>query len=491
MGQTRLASTDRNPDTDEADTLSVPKTDLAVHPFIEQLPPEILAQAFEVYAAEADIAPITLSRVCKYWRDVVSSWPCIWQRISLDESSRSVESLRKQAELWVIRSDPLAFDVEVNIESGNNLLPLLAPFFQHVKRWRTCKIRGKWEEDISIPLLFEGMERFMPHCVNQVEVTVEDDETDESSINPPTTPTLREWGGSLVMHVTVTALPQPHLIAPVPIDTLIFHEITLDLATHPLELLTFLTAFPELQSLNIESWAQETERLENDAPMVFLPQLRVLQLKSTCSTRLILSHLHAPSLKQLYLEHLNVDFRINPETFSESGDSEDEAHDFSQSPWSDHATGMGLRSLIKRCNPPLNLLQMDYADMRTKDFIWCFNRLTSLRVFRIVASDMSDKVIDLLAPYPKKEPADSDGEDVDSKTLRLPQLQELELYNCQRLSGDAVVEALQERVTFSGRKDRHDGFASLNRVVIVGCQDFRHHHGRALGKVLGSRLRTS
>src|ERR1700683_1780689 len=60
--------------------------------------------------------------------------------------------------------------------------------------------------------------------------------------------------------------------------------------------------------------------------------------------------------------------------------------------------GMGLRKLITRSNPPLEVLDMDLSDMRSKDFTWCFDRLSTLRRFRITGSDMSDRVIDLFKP---------------------------------------------------------------------------------------------
>ena len=91
---------------------------------------------------------------------------------------------------------------------------------------------------------------------------------------------------------------------------------------------------------------------------------------------------------------------------------------------------------------------MDYADMRTKDFLWCFDHLRTLQEFRIVASDMSDKVIMMLAPYRRQSPQ---GELEDELHVRMPKLSALELWNCQRLSGDAVVDALGARVQYTDK----------------------------------------
>jgi hypothetical protein len=122
---------------------------------------------------------------------------------------------------------------------------------------------------------------------------------------------------------------------------------------------------------------------------------------------------------------------------------------------------------------------MDYADMRTKDFVWLFSRARSLTDFKIVASDMADRVVRMLAP-------DADG------TMLLPRLRSLELVNCQRLSGTAIVEAVRERARAT---DGHitegeavDGFP-LEDVAVVRCANFTTADALELVEVLGERLR--
>ena len=193
-------------------------------------------------------------------------------------------------------------------------------------------------------------------------------------------------------------------------------------------------------------------------------------------------------------------------TEPEEGDSDDEACDFSQSPWSDHATGMGLRSLLRRSNPPLEVLEMDYADMRTKDFLWCFDHLETLSEFRIVASDMSDKVIQMLAPYrvsgrPRSVSSMSSDPDeslefvnhawaLGEPRVRLPRLSALELWNCQRLTGNSIVATLGARARYTDQVPDRNTYSKLSEVAIVGCTDFLPHHADALRSVLGLRLRT-
>ncbi|KAI0064177.1 hypothetical protein BV25DRAFT_1823747 [Artomyces pyxidatus] len=188
----------------------------------------------------------------------------------------------------------------------------------------------------------------------------------------------------------------------------------------------------------------------------------------------------------------------------EDGDSDDEgSSDYSQSPYSDHATGMGVRSLIKRSNPPLRVLEMDYADMRTKDFVWLFSRVPLLTDFRIVASDMADRVIRMLepsaTPYCLGTPgvcalADACAERGDMPDcehyVMLPRLRSLELIHCQRLSGEVIVEVVTSRVAAADAAVAvgKDGPLPLDEIAIVGCVNFLEEHEDELWGVIGDRL---
>jgi len=237
--------------------------------------------------------------------------------------------------------------------------------------------------------------------------------------------------------------------------------------------LNFLTAFPQLESFVYSGTSLESAADDSPPPVVSLPRLQHITVKATCAVRTILSHLDAPILTSLHLEHLNVDFEFQNPPPAEEGDSDDEANDFSQSPSSDRALGMGLRRLRRRCNPPLHTLIMDYADLRTKDFLYCFENFP-LREFRIVASDMSNRVVGMLKPY--KDPHGT-------ISIRLPQLTRLELRNCQQLSGSAVVDALSDRVLFVDLA-RH--LPSMERIAIVDCVNVTFEHNLTLSQVLGA-----
>jgi len=315
----------------------------------------------------------------------------------------------------------------------------------------------------------------------------------------------------IVMHAEVYSLPSPHHLSVIHLHSLVVRESSMDLIPDPAQLIQFLSCCPELKIFHYLALPHEPSPPSKRIPLPIVPlhRLHTLVLRSTCAVRAILSHIDAPNLRELYLEHTNMEFELQHAaaytTEPEEGDSDDEAGDFSQSPWSDYATGMGLRCLLRRSDPPLEVLEMDYADMRTKDFLWCFDRMNSLQEFRIVASDMSDKVIALLAPFrpSERERRNSIGSISDSSEpseeiekpvleqphVRMPKLSALELWNCQRLSGNAVVDALGARVRYTDKVEDRNAYSKLSEVAVVGCADFLPQHAVTLASVLGTRLR--
>jgi len=147
---------------------------------------------------------------------------------------------------------------------------------------------------------------------------------------------------------------------------------------------------------------------------------------------------------------------------------------------------MGLRKLITRSDPPLEVLDMELSDMRTKDFTWCFDRLSTLKRFRITSSDMSDRVIHLLKPV--FLPPSDEKSPRRMIQLRMPRLSALKLYSCQRLSGNAVVDAIGSRVRYT---DEMTPDSTLENITLVDCTGFLPEHTVDLSKDLGSRLRVA
>lgn len=440
--------------------------------------------------------------------------PAVWQVIKLSDDC-SLKFLHGYARVWTHYSAPLPFDVYIDIQDPDTLLSMLSPFFRVVARWRRLVLSGEREEDVFIgDLMSSPVDSLNDMSIWICDMSHWHEETRSNLPRGTFIPLSPNQPDRLAVNILLTQLPTSNTFIPLCFTSLSITEQCTTIHLKPATILNFLSDCPYLEHLCLVGWIHDDKHPPTTSlPVVSLPRLHTLQLRSTCLVRSILSSIHAPNLQKLYLAHLNVDFQL-PFDREDSGDSDDEAHDFSQSPFSDHCTGMGLRALIKRCNPPIKVLEMDFTDMRTKDFIWLFNRLAHLEVFLIVASDMSNTVINLLKPV-RIGVHTSWAEDGTLITepyyrLRLPRLRQLELYNCHRLSGDAIVDALLPRVRYTDSRTNINeksvtwqedspkvltplsegaNINTLKELAIIGCEDFGFRHSQALMKEMGSRLR--
>ncbi|PIL22426.1 hypothetical protein GSI_15114 [Ganoderma sinense ZZ0214-1] len=545
-------------------------------PPVHRLPPELLIDILVHCSDEPSdqLNPIVFGRVCRYWKDVSCLSPRIWQHVYLFESNGTTLS-HDQALCWMERSVPLPFDVRIEAATPDMILPLLSPVLSNMQRLRRCVISGRHEEEFDfdkyafdrtrgclideLHLLIKGVSALDTLGINTDGASDVADDRTYSTVFRVHGPA--DGPQELALHFSVYALPLESVMKPIPVTSVCITEFSLEVSTDVARMVNFLRCTPLLETLHFTGWPQEGEPIQPGVLVpVLLTRLRTLLVRSTVSVRAILEHIDAPALEELFLEHTNVDFELRTEPYVAlrappyEGESDDEAHDFSQSPWSDHATGthialpalspnafihalpfpclctrfrtpiririrtrmvtyirpirpptpawtrvrtgMGLRTLLRRSRPPLRLLHMDYADMRTKDFWWCFEHLPYLREFRIVGSDMSDRVVAMLAPYQRRRMAyglanayedDARG----SWAVRLPSLQKLAVWHCQRVTGDAVVQAFRERVRFTDRAAAEGRGETLESVAVVGCSEFLFQHGQALAETLGDRLRVS
>ncbi|KAK0464577.1 uncharacterized protein EV420DRAFT_1050826 [Desarmillaria tabescens] len=441
---------------------------------IAYLPPELLIEVFAFCAAADGLSPLALGRVCRFWKEVVDFSPRIWQVITLDDRVGSIVLAQRQASVWLLRSAPLPFDVNLHASSPDHLFPLLSPCLRELDRWHRFTLSGHRQESVILTDLdIKSMERLY--------IVIRSDDGDFEDEELPRATFLEHspmWPGEAVMNVWMTGLPPSRSLPPLHFTTITIVDTSFQIHLTASAILDFLGACPELRTLDFEAYIYSDERDSLPSPMVSLPYLSFLSLKSTSLTRAILSSINAPNLSELYLSYLNVDFDILIEGH-DNGDSEDEANDFSRSPSSDHATGMGLRKLISRCNPPIRILEMDYSDMRTKDFLYVFDHLVTLEDFVIVASDMSDTVIRHLRPFWA-----NNGTEMQ---VRLPLLQRLVLLHCHRLTGDIVVDVMKSRVQYTDRLS--SPAATLSELMVSECEGFTDSHAQLLRKELGNRFK--
>ncbi|KAJ3716961.1 hypothetical protein C8R42DRAFT_677776 [Lentinula raphanica] len=464
-------------------------------PPVGNLPAELLIEIFALCAAGDSLAPIVLGTVCRTWKKVVDESPRVWQVVVLDDTKRSIVASQSQARLWISRSAPLQFDVKLNVEDADHDLPLLAPFLPVFNRWRNLTITGARQESVCLSDTFSRLD-----TLNDLSISISDNDHLDDACRSTFDAYSPLWPNRIVMNIWLTQLPRAELLGPLRFTSLSItdqspHSTRPDSAA----ILGLLKSCPHLESFTLSGWMNPDVSGSQSLPIVSLPRLLTMNLRRTTFTRVILSHINAPMLSKLYLTDLNMSHHVPSDVF-EPGDSEDEAGDYSQSPWSDQATGMGLRNLIAHCHPPLKTLEMDYSDMRTKDFIYMFDHLTELEDFLITASDMSNTVIRLLKPYDESAMvaalnAASTSEEgrydpclspVPSQSIRLPHLRNLELYNCHRISGDAIVETLMQRVKYTDRFTSKD---TLEEIVVSDCDQFSIQHRDMLVKEMGPRFR--
>ncbi|KAI8976692.1 hypothetical protein BD414DRAFT_496258 [Trametes punicea] len=138
---------------------------------------------------------------------------------------------------------------------------------------------------------------------------------------------------------------------------------------------------------------------------VSLPMLTALMLYGPTDLNEILPHIHAPSLRQLYLRSLeDLGYRQRP-------------------------IGPSLTRFIETSAPPLELLELHDIDLDPDTFEACFAALADLRELRLHESSISDSTLQLL-----KGPRGL-----------CPRLTRLDLRWCGHLHGRALVDLVRSR----------------------------------------------
>ncbi|KAL1748013.1 hypothetical protein HDZ31DRAFT_30638 [Schizophyllum fasciatum] len=447
---------------------------------LSELPTELVIEILEFCVLNDPSSPPVLAGVSAAFHTIVNNTPSLWRRIELRDDILSIPSLQRKARIWMEKSFPLPFEVDLDIEqTSDNIFPLLLPVIPQLQRCDHCSIKGKRKEDH----VFSGANSAVPR-VGKVVIAMrggaegeEDDADILSGIDQPVRTFYQSQFSDtdyISMYVRLTSLSRilPHLTPP---DALAGIEaLTIGTAWHapgciaPALVLDLLRCFARLRSFTylgrIDPAAIQAPAPA--APPVRLARLSYLRLSNICSTRLLVARLAAPALEDCVLESLNIDtshtdggefFAADYLAHADAeGEGEEGAHiadDPSQSPWSDWSTGRGIRALW--ANAPfgaLRILEMDYADMRSRDFRFVFERLTRLETFKLVASDMSDRVFRWLGPQLGQEGEDDPGLSATPEHgVFLPSLRNLNLIKCNRLSADVIVDVLTRRMIHCNR----------------------------------------
>ncbi|KAI6114181.1 hypothetical protein F5141DRAFT_1187805 [Pisolithus sp. B1] len=397
------------------------------------LPTELLIQIFvSCCRSGGPFTPLDLGTVCRQWRDVCVSSPHVWQLIIVSTLSRSISSIRFQAELWITRSFPLPFDVHIDLADCEALLPIISYFLPHIHRWRDLNITfgGHTVWKTSLTNFFQSSECLeLQHLDVQLKTPVADDRNLDA-----------ENVSFFSCTIASSYLPSPGSLYPLHFTSIDIGESCLAHAVRSPDLLSFLRRCPNLERFSFRGVCYEEGVLTVSPSVVALPRLHTLILDSTCIQRSVLSHLHLPALL------------------------------ITTQAWA-YGSSFHAQTLL------LRILNMSLSDMRTKDFSWVFDRLPYLRHFAYF--------IRLLKPVPIGGGEGEVNGHPQEMRVRLPQLETLRLVSCQQFSGDALVDALTARVHYT---DIMMPNQTLSRVVIASCNGFRPNHEEELFWHLRDRL---
>ncbi|KIJ34256.1 hypothetical protein M422DRAFT_35196 [Sphaerobolus stellatus SS14] len=478
---------------------------------ISILPEEILAQIFEYCASEDPHAtPVLLSHVSFLWRRIATSTPRIWDTIYVALPSKYRDYVRTRTRLERSGAIPLNITLLVNeIEAGDkDLLDKLRDHLWHCSR---LKLKSDSHEIGRSAVVFLGatsndqlqlLERLdiKLSCLREL-LDMDEDANDKlrndvtdifrvlAQVDAPRLRELNLQAASLphpslqvakLSHESLLALAPVHNPSSLSLTLPFLHTLRI-YEDHPMladditaaSILHLLVKCPSLRTFVFRgSQSIFDSHGVADIPPIYLPHLHTLQLCHTFHQRLILSHIVAPSLKTFRLMWLNRPEILIDEFYEPDPSELSEAPtEHSQSPYTDLLSGAGLRALIRQSmkasgSPlPITVFDMDFADIRSpKDFLWAFEHMPFLVDFKIIGSDMSNKVLLALA----KERISADGK---REGWLCPRLKNLEFSRCDVITGIGVVALAKGRnPPLVEGEDTEGRPARLKRFILEGCQ---------------------
>lgn len=470
---------------------------MAVSSPINTLPPEILAEIFEQCSIEDHDSPVRLSHVSGLWRQTAITTPRLWHKVFVFLPFRVPSVAFSKARSFLERSGayPLHISLVVHKWLGQkDELELLSLIRNHSSHWFRLSLVASSNVatseifvfltssqrhevlsriDLCTSLISHEWEEFGIHFDFE-DLGLEEDNNARKSmsvifhkLNETYAPNFRE------LNLFTSALPftswntsnRPELSS---LRTLRIYEHNTSLpGIRPISLLYLLSRCPLLEYLTFKG-SDDFDSHGLKTNIVRLERLRHFNLAQTFHQRIILSHIYAPALETLRLMWLNRPDTLIDESYEiDPSDNNEGSVEPSQSPYTDLLTGTGLRSLVRRSTPPIRTLDMDFSDMRSpKDFVWLFEQLPTLELFRIVGSDMSDNVLLTLAGHDRRE----------KNQWLCPRLKHLEFSRCDVISGKGIIALAKARGPKENRaktldKDFNSSSspAALQKFIVDAC----------------------
>ena len=423
---------------------------------IGTMPPELLAEVFSHCASVEPFSPVQLSHVSMLWRETAITTPSLWHTLSARIPSQTPEICLAKINTWLARSG--AFPLHVSLiltewqdDDNTTFWSSMISLRDRSIHWsRLTVIAASYTIACQFFHVFVSVPGHAPLYridlrVGSPLVEEFDDEEPLLALNTPedevecitTVFAYLSWIYAprfTEFNLGTSALPNSSWLSLVDLgftrlrSLRIFERKGMDGQIGASSLLGFLEKCPALEKF-IFKGSSLFDPLGTSASVVELSHLRELHLAQTCHQRAILAHLCTPALEVLRLSWLNrPEMFIDESYVPDPSEQNEEPVEWSQSQFTDLLTGAGIRSLISCSNPPIRILDMDFADARSpKDFVWMFEHLPTLESFRIVGSDMSNKVLYALA-----------SKNQSGKWL-CPRLTSLDFSRCDVITGKGVV----------------------------------------------------
>lgn len=259
---------------------------------IDSLPDEVLIEVFTRYLL---LHPetyfhhlILLSRVSKHWQELAHCTPSLWTRVDLNFMNQTAAALRKSG------ACPLDVFFEPQPLDRNPRETMGGPFAlacTQVHRWRSVRLQLKCADDLR------QLERLPAPLLESIEVTSFSGAEQLPPFNifsgyAPRLRSLRLTGISIPWQSTVLqSLQVLHL------KIIRYHKPSVS------DVISILSASPGLSELNLLAFDIRPDSAPDRLPIVFLPQLSTLKIRSINgqATQQILLHIRSPPTRSFGL----------------------------------------------------------------------------------------------------------------------------------------------------------------------------------------------
>ncbi|KZV75400.1 hypothetical protein PENSPDRAFT_748541 [Peniophora sp. CONT] len=394
-------------------------------------PDELLALIFEHCASDWIKAPLTLSQVCRKWRQAAMT-PSVWSRVPLTSESKDPVLKTK---LWLDRALDAPLRVLVDIEGvDDQMLSSWNLLLDRSAQWQTLEFHTR--TILQANALLSACDRPLPR-LRFARILCPETPTAADEFFPPEAREITKletaFGDAPALrHLAVHACHFPPSY-PSQITRLTLNLSLLSAPTTPiaeLEPLVALTGLPHLTNLTIHapiSHYFNRAIIDEEIPVIEFSRLESFTLDAYRAFNPLLKYIRAPSLRILRLRSIE-----DPLTHP-------------------HApTAAALLSFLTDSTPPLQRLELHDVDLPAADYCRVFAATPCLEALRLHETEIPDETLATL----------------NGPRGLCPRLRQLDLRWCEQLAGTALVDLVQSRLDGA---EQDDSSCPIESVRIINC----------------------